>query len=387
MSIPTTLGSIRDELNAKFYERKDTVEALFLAALAREHAFILGPPGTAKSELTREFVGRFPGALYFEQLLSKNRPDQAVLGPYDLPLLRDEGEFRRKDAGYLTTVHFAFLDEAGKMSPTLGHDLLAAANERIKHEVSNGRSSSTIPLHTLFAASNEHPASESEDAAALWDRLLVRSVVDYIQDNGSFKGLLERSDAVVQATTLPYEDLVTAVEETGRVVLMDDVLDGVVEIRKALAKDGMTVSDRRWRASMKVVRAHAYMAGRNVADLEDLTALRFTLWEDQEQIRKVERLILSVASPDAEEAIAMLDSLAEFRAGLKAKSDVSEEKSVQYLSEVMGKLQVIEKQATKLRAKIVKNGRATDRIDSVLEGVGSLRKEGMILLRITSPDE
>jgi MoxR-like ATPase len=377
------LSEIRTELRHEFYEREDAIDALILATLARQHAFILGLPGTGKSLLVRAFVDRIIGATYFEQLLSKNRPDSAVLGPYDLPLLRDKGVFRRRDCGYLTSVHFSFLDEVGKVSPTLGHDLLAALNERIKHEVTDdGRSHQKIPLHSAFTASNELPAADSEDQAALWDRLLVRCVVDYIGNDSQFKALMDRADnSVATPTTITLEDLQAACEDVSRVVLLDDVLDAVLKIRAELRRDGITVSDRRWRESMKVVRANAFLAGRAVASLEDLTALRFTLWEDLEQKGKIERVILSVASPADAEVAVLLDGVAELAATLKAKEGESGEKLFAYGSELFAKCNGIDKRAKTIAKKASEDGRTVN-VDKVHSAVEQVRAHAMRIMGI-----
>jgi len=376
MTTLARLADIRSELNIEYYERHDAIDALLYAALTRQHAFILGPPGTGKSELTRAFVGRIVGATYFEQLLSKNRPDSAVLGPYDLPLLRDAGDFRRKDKGYLTDCDFAFLDEVGKASPTLGHDLLAALNERIKHQVGDASSVQPIPLHSAFTASNELPAQDSEDEAALWDRLLVRCVVDYIGADANFKALLERGDAPATATRITFEDLKVAVDEVARVVLLDDVMDAVIAIRTALRKDGITIGDRRWRESMKVVRASAWLDGRNVAALSDLRALRFTLWEDLEQRQKIERTILAIAAPHEAELVMMLDEVAALNAQVTAMEGQADDKlSELYGKEVFGKVNAIDKRAERLASKLRKDGVTLD-IQQVLDATNALRDRG-----------
>lgn len=374
MPIAEKLRSIRTELNAQYFERADVIEALLLATLAKQHAFILGPPGTGKSKLVRSFTSRITGAKYFEQLLSKNRADAAVLGPYDLSLLRDKSEFKRKDAGFLTDAHFAFLDEIGKASPTLSHDLLAALNERLKHEVGEGRSAHPIPLHSAFAASNELPAAESDDMAALWDRLLVRTVVDYIQDPGDFKELLERADdEPPKVTTVTLKEIQKATVEASTVVILDGTLDRVLQIRKDLMKEGFSVSDRRWRAAMRLVRGSAYLAGREVADPEDLYALRFALWDDPAHMKKIERITLRASNPDAEEAAEILDGIHHVSAQLKEAEKMSAE---EYYRQATGSLKEIGKfvkAANRLKDKAKREGRASDRLDEVLRIAGDAR--------------
>ncbi|MBB4704279.1 AAA family ATPase [Sphaerisporangium siamense] len=46
---------------------------------ARQHGLLLGPPGTARSELARELTGRVAGARYRETLLSKFTAEEQVV--------------------------------------------------------------------------------------------------------------------------------------------------------------------------------------------------------------------------------------------------------------------------------------------------------------------
>src|SRR5690606_38211711 len=59
------LRAVCDELAERFYERADVVRTLMVTLLAGQHSLVLGPPGTAKSELARELTGRIEGAAYW----------------------------------------------------------------------------------------------------------------------------------------------------------------------------------------------------------------------------------------------------------------------------------------------------------------------------------
>lgn len=378
-TVADELRVIQTELNSRFFERSEAIEGLMLAALTAQHCFILGPPGTAKSQLVRDFTSRFTGARYFEQLLSKNRPDAAVLGPYDLTRLRDHSEFVRKDSGFLTDCDFAFLDEIGKTSATLGHDLLAALNERLKHEVNAGRSAQPIPLHSAFTASNELPAAESEDMAALWDRLLVRVEVDYVRADANFRELMEQPTLPVAKTHVPFEDLKTAAKDVSEVMVMPDLLDGVLVIRNNMRKAGLSVSDRRWRASIQLIRASAYLAGREIAELEDLSVLRFSLWDDLTEAKKINHIILAVANPAAEEALDLLDGAHAIAAEMNSRSGESKEAVTKYLPEAMGKLKRIHRLAEKLPANTPKRA-------EIFALEAEIRKIGAALLGFTNDE-
>jgi len=151
--------AMEKELNQQFFERRDAIRGIILALLCKEHAFLLGTPGTGKTYLIREIMRRINNAQYFEAILSKTRPTEAVLGPYDIPKLRDHGNLVRKTQDYLPTSDLAMLDEVGKMPPTLGHDLLSIVLDRIIHQVDGSGTShvSNDPViyHKLMAEGKE----------------------------------------------------------------------------------------------------------------------------------------------------------------------------------------------------------------------------------------
>jgi len=118
------LRAITGEVAGMFFERTDAVRVITVAMLARQHSLLLGPPGTAKSEMARELTSRVDGAVYWEILLGKFTDPKKMFGPIDVPALM-RGEYTQVFAGHATEAHIAFLDEvfkasAGALNETLG---------------------------------------------------------------------------------------------------------------------------------------------------------------------------------------------------------------------------------------------------------------------------
>lgn len=375
------LRTIIDELSGQFYERKATIEFLVLCLLAKEHGFILGPPGTSKSMLVRALVERLDNMdSYFEMLMSRTRPDAAVLGPYNLPELRDHGDFHRKIAGFFPSAVIAFLDEIGKMSPTSGHDLLSILNERIYHEVNGGRSVKDVPLHTCFTASNELIANESDDAAALWDRLLLRTEVNYIQETSNFASLLKMgagsSSTAGTPTTVEWADLVDAVEnEIPKILLPQSTVDSVIRLRGELANEGLVLSDRRWKQTVRVMQANAFLNDRTEVVDEDIIVYRYTLWDTPEQIDKIERLCLTVSNPEAEKILEVLDAASELMKGIDERHGQSVETRAQYGAEVNQKVRTLESNLKTLQQEALQANRGTQKVEEALEFVKTVKRK------------
>jgi len=314
--VAATLNKIAAELKASFLEREDAIDAMMLALLAGEHAFLFGPPGTAKSELVRALVESLNGTRYFEVALSRTRPAEAVLGPLNIKEFRDNGNYFLKRKGFASDADICFFDEIGKMSPVLGHDMLALLNERVYHEVNGGRSVHPTPLHTAFTASNEMPTNESDDAAALWDRLLVRVCVDYLQKKSNFSKLLT-SSVEHPKTRLDFEDLKKVVEtEVPNIQMSKEALTGMVALRTKMAGERLFPSDRRWRASVKVLRAAAFLVGNAQVEEEQLSVLKFTLWDELEHIDAITDMCEAAGNPFAEALQTSAKLLSEVRKGL-----------------------------------------------------------------------
>lgn len=297
-------STLRVQLKDHFKERDNAIEACLLAIVCGHHVFMIGPPGTAKTQLIRAIVKAIVhGARYFECALSRNRPYEAVIGPQDILHFRATGEYRYKRKGYATDAEFVLFNEIGKMSDDLGHDLLALTNERLIHEVridpdtGEERSYWPAPLSTAFCDSNEMLDDGSDDAAALWDRLLLRDEVQPVKADSNFAKVLVSGEPHV-TVKVEWADLYQVIHEhVPSIEIPKHVQQVMVKLRHDLDKAGVHPSTRRYRQSMDVLRASAFLNGRDVVTEDDIVALRFTLWDTLQQKDAVSRICRSASNP------------------------------------------------------------------------------------------
>ncbi|MFJ9176016.1 AAA family ATPase [Streptomyces sp. NPDC102360] len=361
------LRAICDELAERFYERADVIRTLVTALLAGRHSLVLGPPGTAKSELARELTGRVEGAAYWEILLSKFTAPTRMFGPIDVAALA-RGEYRQVYDGRATTAHIAFIDEIFKCSTAALNETLGYLNERIYHP-ENGGAPIHCPLIGAITASNELP--EGEDSAAIYDRLLVRIEVGYLEDPSNFAALVRsavggRAGAVAR-TTVQLADLQRAVTETVPAVdVPDTIVDAVCTLRAALRRKELVASDRRWRQAVGLLQASAYLDGRTEVADTDLSVLTHVLWDSPAQRPTVEREVLHLVNPNAKEALDLADTIEELETQLDSMAGQSREALSDWvIKKAHHQLATAGQRLDKLREEAAGEGRSTAAIDRV----------------------
>lgn len=270
-----------DELERGLLQRDVAARALLLAALAGEHVLLLGPPGTAKSELARRLQRLLPGAHYFERLLTRFTVPEELFGPLSLRAL-EEDRYERLTEGYLPSAEVAFLDEVFKANSAILNTLLGLLHER---QFDNGSQRLPVPLVCLVGASNEVPQDES--LHAFYDRFLLRVPVQPV-DDAHFTALL-LADAPgagdTPANALIDPAVVEALRERApRVPLGEAALALLLQARQHASESGQTVSDRRWRQLVALLQLQA--ASRQASEVGpwDLWLLPFVLAADPAQV-------------------------------------------------------------------------------------------------------
>ena len=351
------LASIRDELNHLFLERAELIDGALCALLSANHVLIIGPPGTAKSMLADELCRRIEGARYFQWLLTKFSTPEEIFGAVSLKGL-EQDDYRRVTDHKLPEAHIAFLDEIFKANSSILNALLTLINERIFH---NGRERITVPLITMFGASNELP--DEEELTALFDRFMLRFMVDYIGEEFRFLKMLEGIRAP-ERTTLSFAELDELRVLAAAVRVPGGVLRAIAELRRSLAAQQIIASDRRWRNSLGILRAHAMIAGRELVTEDDLTFLEHMLWKDPEELPKVRDALRHLIKGYEDEARELLIQAEEQREYAQRGWE-SEELKKRALVEAHAKLANILAKFENLMREAAENGREVKGIETM----------------------
>src|SRR5580658_2861183 len=149
------LHLFRTSLGRFFVAKQELIDLMVVAAIAGEPLLLVGPPGTAKSDLVLKFKDALGLAEddYFEYMLTRFTEPSEIIGPIDIQQLR-EGRYIRREQGKLPTARVAFLDEIFKSNSAILNILLTIINEKKFYQ--DGMPE-TVPLRILFAATNEIP--------------------------------------------------------------------------------------------------------------------------------------------------------------------------------------------------------------------------------------
>lgn len=295
------LERVRDELRAQFLERDIIIDALLAGLLARQHVLLLGPPGTAKSALVATLCNAIGGARHFQWLLTKFTTPEEVFGPVSLVALQQD-RVARVTTGKMPEAHIAFCDEIFKANSAILNALLTIINERLFY---NDGGVQPCPLVTVVGASNELP--EGAELEALFDRFLLRFWVDYLGDTANLRTLLTTQPPAGGAA-ITLDQLKACQQEAENVAVPDTIIDAIITIKAKVEESGFVASDRRWKQTITVLKASAYLAGESEVTEEQLDLLPDMLWREPKDRPTLASIVGSVGNPLNVKATEILDA-------------------------------------------------------------------------------
>lgn len=359
--VASNLRQLIKLVSGQFVGRDELVEAFTTGLVAGEHTFVLGPPGTAKTAVASGLTKGIGGNLW-RIVMNQDVPRDSLLGTID-PQALQGGKWTRRWSS-LATCDVAVVDEVWKSSGQNANILLDALEER---RVREGDCEHRMNLISALAMSNEVP--EDSERQAVYDRFLIRLTVQYIKDVSSFESMLTADAGQTVISQFVTTDELRLMGAAAELLALDppqDVTNTIKALWRELGQNGRSVSDRRWRKTLKLTMAYSLLMG-EVPSARHCSVAKWTLWQDVDEEPEVRKLVMSKTDPLAGEVLNLEAMMADL---LKAK-DTLNANDLQAKSEITGK-------AGKLIDKVEKtlslNGIGTykDKLDGIKQQAGDL---------------
>jgi len=288
------LFMLRNLLINSFVDRAEVVTAVIASVISGEPALLIGEPGTAKTAIVETLAKAIRGK-YFYYLLTKFTEPDELIGPLDIAALK-QGKYVRITRNKLPDADIVFLDEIFKASSAVRNILLDIILNR---RFLNGDSYHTLPMLTLYTASNE--ISHDEEDMAFYDRLTIRVFAKPVS-NTSWKELINKGlemlmtnndiEPVVDVKTIKsYQEVVKYRAYMAR--SNTKLLNKYIEALARLENKGVHLTDRRKIKTIIIASAISILYAEKNISLDSLAdALLFTAVQDEDDINTINEVIM-----------------------------------------------------------------------------------------------
>jgi MoxR-like ATPase len=268
------LAAARREVSKAVVGHDDAVDLILIAALARGHVLIEGPPGTAKTLLAQS-IARVLGASFQRVQFTPDTTPNELVGTME----QRGNELVLVRGAIFTNVLLA--DEINRTPPRVQAGLLEAMQER--HVTLRGHTYFIDPPFFVMATQNpyEHegvyPITESQ-----LDRFLVKLELEYGDEDAEVRTLDLPHRGVIPdmlgdiSPLLGERALIVAQEVVDAVRVPEEVVRLCVRVvRETRPADGVELgaSPRASRHLMTAAKARAAAQGRRTVAADDVTRL------------------------------------------------------------------------------------------------------------------
>ncbi len=371
-------GGLLDKHNV---ERKESIELLKLSTLSGVDALFLGEPGVGKTwviELLCKF-GFADDVGLFTHLLAKDQSADEVLGPRSLTAFKED-RIARMVEGYLPTAHYAYLDEVFKASPPMLNPLLDLLANRVLKM--GGKTLPCGQLISILMSSNELP--DREDLQAFRDRIGITYVVEPVKTP---QGRREVTDIqldfqsggidTTEVEPLTLGDIEAIRAEVQMVEVPDAIRDMMGDAQQKWLEAGHPPSQRRIGQMWKVIKAHAWAAGRQQVSADDLLPCQHMAFNLLDDARTAREVVLEFASKFTRKAERLRQAweplvadMQDFRQKIAQVTD-AEVKSDLYKTGVdfMAKLRRVEREAKEMITEGERQGQDVSPAKDILEEI------------------
>jgi len=182
------------------------------------------------------------------------------------------------------------------------------------------------------------------------------------------------SQSQPQRTTLTLEELNELQQAVRDVPLPSYVYRGIADIRRELNKKNIHASDRRYRQSLALLQAHAFLEGETEVQEKSLLFLEHALWRDPAEQEQVRSTIRELLLGYEEEITELLYESREIRESALQPGRTTDERA-RALIEFHTKLRNILAKVDQIMDKAKRLGRPIERVTSVRSEIEQLQKD------------
>ena len=275
------ISALAAALDRALVGQEDAKTGVLLALLAREHAYLEGPPGVGKSRLAEAAVHAASGS---PTLLALHRDTQLqdLVGPVQLRREpHGEGQRLRHQTlpGPLLRAELVLLDDLDRAPAQALGPLLRILGERCWQ-------GQALPLESVIATGGPERIDACADPLepASLDRFAIQVRMPgllYAQRWDCARALLEGRVELSLGSVIDLRTRRRLQQQALRLPLPLPIQRAYAELVLRLqrfAAAGMPLSDRTFgRAALRVLRAHALLRGASRVERTDLRALRYML--------------------------------------------------------------------------------------------------------------
>ncbi len=262
---------VLQEMKKHIAGKDDTIELMFLTAVANGHALLEGVPGVAKTTMCKTMAETMQAD--FKRI--QGTPDLVPTDIIGYSYLDEKNEVQFKKGPVFTNI--LLIDELNRSPPKTMSAFLETLEER---QVTAAGVDMALPNpFTAFATQNPLKIEGTEQLPkVLADRFLVKIDVDYpkMEEEEEMMRLKEKEETVVTKKIITTQDILDMQVAAKSIILPNEVTEYIARIVSATRTDihvVMGASPRADLAFMRASKARALIQGRDKVMMEDIKFL------------------------------------------------------------------------------------------------------------------